>query len=45
MNVAVVGHVEWIEFLRVEAVPKPGEIVARDRGLGRSRPAAAGSRP
>ena len=28
MNVAVVGHVEWIEFLRVEAVPKPGEIVA-----------------
>ena len=27
MNVAVVGHVEWIEFLRVEAVPKPGEIV------------------
>src|SRR6187397_1089586 len=28
MNMAVVGHVEWIEFLRVEAVPKPGEIVA-----------------
>ena len=27
MRVAVVGHVEWIEFLRVEAVPKPGEIV------------------
>ena len=27
MNMAVVGHVEWIEFLRVEAVPKPGEIV------------------
>ena len=27
MNVAVVGHVEWIEFVRVEAVPKPGEIV------------------
>jgi ribokinase len=25
--VAVVGHVEWIEFLRVEAVPRPGEIV------------------
>jgi ribokinase len=24
---AVVGHVEWIEFLRVEAVPRPGEIV------------------
>ena len=27
MKVAVVGHVEWIEFLRVEAVPRPGEIV------------------
>lgn len=27
MRVAVVGHVEWIEFLRVEAVPRPGDIV------------------
>jgi ribokinase len=27
MKLAVVGHVEWIEFLRVEAVPRPGEIV------------------
>jgi ribokinase len=27
MRVAVVGHVEWIEFVRVEAVPRPGEIV------------------
>jgi len=27
MRAAVVGHVEWIEFLRVENVPKPGEIV------------------
>ena len=27
MKVAVVGHVEWIEFLRVESVPLPGEIV------------------
>src|SRR6266550_68623 len=27
MRVAVVGHVEWVEFVRVEAVPKPGEIV------------------
>ena len=26
MNMAVVGHVEWIEFLRVGAVPGPGEI-------------------
>ena len=27
MNVAVVGHVEWVEFARVERVPLPGEIV------------------
>jgi len=27
MRVAVVGHVEWIEFARVPEVPKPGEIV------------------
>ena len=27
MKVAVVGHVEWIEFARVERVPTAGEIV------------------
>ena len=27
MKLAVVGHVEWVEFVRVERVPKPGEIV------------------
>lgn len=27
MRAAVVGHVEWIEFVRVEHVPAPGEIV------------------
>jgi ribokinase len=27
MRVAVVGHVEWVEFIRVESVPRPGEIV------------------
>jgi ribokinase len=26
-KVAVVGHVEWIEFARVPRLPKPGEIV------------------
>jgi ribokinase len=26
-RVAVVGHVEWIQFARVERVPTPGEIV------------------
>ena len=27
MKVAVVGHVEWVEFVRVRKVPVPGEIV------------------
>jgi ribokinase len=27
MQVAVVGHVEWVEFARVESVPRAGEIV------------------
>ena len=27
MRVAVVGHVEWVEFVRVERVPLPGEII------------------
>ncbi|HXF57688.1 MAG TPA: PfkB family carbohydrate kinase [Actinomycetota bacterium] len=27
MRVAVVGHVEWVRFARVEGVPSPGEIV------------------
>jgi ribokinase len=27
VRLAVVGHVEWVEFLRVEHVPEPGDIV------------------
>src|SRR5215211_2881105 len=27
MQVAVVGHVEWIDFVRVERLPVPGEIM------------------
>ena len=26
LNFAVVGHVEWINFLRVDKLPKPGII-------------------
>jgi ribokinase len=26
VNVAVVGHVEWVEFVRVDELPRPGEI-------------------
>ena len=28
MRVAVVGHVEWVQFARVERVPRPGEITS-----------------
>ena len=27
MNLAVIGHVEWVQFARVERYPQPGEIV------------------
>jgi ribokinase len=27
VNLAVVGHVEWVEFARVDEMPRPGEIV------------------
>src|SRR5512132_2917216 len=27
MRAAVVGHVEWLEFVPVEAIPRPGELV------------------
>ena len=40
MKVAVVGHVEWIEFVRVDAVPRPGEIVAATETWG--EPAGGG---
>jgi ribokinase len=31
VRVAVVGHVEWVEFALVERVPAPGEIVHAER--------------
>jgi ribokinase len=30
MRAAVVGHIEWLEFVPVEDVPRPGEIVHAD---------------
>jgi ribokinase len=27
VNVAVVGHLEWVEYARVEHVPEPGDVV------------------
>ncbi len=34
MRIAVVGHVEWIDFVAVERVPGPGEIVTADSAWG-----------
>ena len=31
MRLAVVGHVEWVEFVPVDRVPLAGEIVHSDR--------------
>jgi ribokinase len=36
MRVAVVGHVEWVEFARVAAVPRPGEIVHASETWGQA---------
>ena len=30
MRAAVVGHIEWVQFARVERVPEPGEIVSAE---------------
>ena len=36
MRVAVVGHVEWVEFARVEEVPSAGEIVHANETWGQA---------
>src|SRR5215210_6000927 len=41
MKLAVVGHVEWIEFVRVERVPARGEIVHAHEAW--SEPAGGGA--
>jgi len=41
VRAAVVGHVEWIDFIRVEEVPRPGEIVHATEAW--SEPAGGGA--
>jgi ribokinase len=41
MRVAVVGHVEWVEFLRVPRLPSAGEIVHADEAW--AEPAGGGA--
>ena len=41
LNFAVVGHVEWINFLKVDQLPKPGVISHSEKSL--EYPAGGGS--
>ena len=41
LNFAVVGHVEWINFLKVYQLPKPGVISHSEKSL--EYPAGGGS--
>ena len=41
LNFAVVGHVEWINFLKVDQLPKPGVISYTEKSL--EYPAGGGS--
>ena len=41
LNLAVVGHVEWINFLKVDQLPKPGVISHSEKSL--EYPAGGGS--
>ena len=41
LNFAVVGHVQWINFLKVDQLPKPGVISHSEKSL--EYPAGGGS--
>ncbi len=41
LNFAVVGHIEWINFLKVDQLPKPGVISHSEKSL--DYPAGGGS--
>ena len=41
LNFAVVGHVEWMNFLKVDQLPKPGVISHSEKSL--EYPAGGGS--
>ena len=41
LNFAVVGHVEWINFLKVDQLPKPGVISHSEKSF--DYPAGGGS--
>ena len=41
LNLAVIGHIEWINFLRVDKLPKPGIISHSKKSI--EYPAGGGS--
>ena len=41
LQLAVVGHTEWVEFVRVPHLPRPGEILHADGLL--EQPAGGGA--
>ena len=41
LNFAVVGHVEWMNFLKVDQLPKPGVISHSEKSI--EYPAGGGS--
>ena len=43
MRVGVVGHVEWIEFVSVERIPEPGDIVLADEWWGEAAGGGGGA--
>ena len=40
LNFAVVGHIEWINFLKVDQLPKPGVISHSEKSI--EHPAGGG---
>ncbi len=41
LRLAVIGHIEWVDFIRVKALPRPGEIIHAPEAL--SQPAGGGA--
>ncbi len=45
MRLAVIGHVEWVEFARVDTLPGPGEIAHASETWAEAAGGGARSRP
>lgn len=36
MRLAVVGHIEWVEFIPVQRLPRPGQVIHADGAIARA---------